>query len=237
MKNIALLLETIFFVSLIGCTFLSPALSLAAPDKPAITHTVEGSPEQDKQILPETVTIDSQEYIVPDSWQGHRIDAPSLSSPPLVLVPSEFVHNNGQIFLLQQARDAFQKMAESAREDGIALVIDSGYRSAWDHKKIYKRLMAKGKSFAEVARYVAPPGYSEHMLGLAVDFVPSNWRFADAPAYLWLKEHGNRFGFSESYPEISSDNRPWEPSHWRYHPTIRPQQSAIKFKQAEVIQP
>ena len=145
-------------------------------------------------------------------------------------MPPEFVKNNGQIFLLPQARDAFQEMAESARDEGIALVIDSGYRSAWYQKKIYKRLMAKGKSFVEVARYVAPPGYSEHMLGLAVDFVPSNWRFVDVPAYQWLKEHGNEFGFNESYPEISSGNRPWEPSHWRYHPTISPQKSAVKIK-------
>ena len=211
-------------------TFFCPTLSSADTDETAVSNALETDSEQGQQTLPETVTIDSQEYIVPDSWQGHRIDAPSLSRPPLVPVPPKFVKNNGQIFLLPQARDAFQEMAESARDEGIALVIDSGYRSAWYQKKIYKRLMAKGKSFVEIARYVAPPGYSEHMLGLAVDFVPSNWRFADAPAYQWLKEHGNTFGFSESYPEISSDNRPWEPSHWRYHPTISPQQSARKFK-------
>ena len=237
MKNSALLLDTIFFVSLLSFTCFDPTLSLADQDKAAVSHTLETGPELDELIPQETVTIDSQEYIVPDSWQGHRIDSPSLNRPPLVPVPPEFVKDNGQIFLLPQARDAFQKMAESAKKDGIALVIDSGYRSAWYQKKIYKRLMEKGKSFAEVARYVAPPGYSEHMLGLAVDFVPSNWRFVDAPAYQWLKEHGNTFGFSESYPEISSDNRPWEPSHWRYHPTISPQQSARKFKQTDAIQP
>jgi LAS superfamily LD-carboxypeptidase LdcB len=222
--------RAISIVSLICFIFLCPDISFAGLDKAALPVTEENNQGQEEQVLTETVTIDSQEHTVPDSWQGYKIAAPPLSSPPLVQVPPEFVKDNGQIFLLPEARDAFQEMAESAKEDGIAMVIDSGYRSAWYQKKIYKRLMAKGKSFAEVARYVAPPGYSEHMLGLAVDFVPSNWRFADDPAYQWLKEHGNTFGFNESYPEISSDKRPWEPSHWRYHTTISPQRSARKFK-------
>jgi LAS superfamily LD-carboxypeptidase LdcB len=222
--------RTISIISFICIIFFCLDISYAELEETETDFTEDNNQGQEEIILPETVTIDSQEYIVPDSWHGHKLDAPPLTRPPLVMVPPDFVYNNGQIFMLPQARNAFQEMAEMAKEEGIAMIIDSGYRSAWYQKKIYKRLMDKGKTFDEVARYVAPPGYSEHMLGLAVDFVPSNWQFVDSPVYQWLKEHGGEFGFSESYPEISSDNRPWEPSHWRYHPTISPQQSARKFK-------
>jgi D-alanyl-D-alanine carboxypeptidase len=132
------------------------------------------------------------------------------------MVPRELVENRGEIYLLPEAKDALRTMAAEAARDGIQLRIDSGYRSASYQRKVYQRMMAKGKTFLEAARYVAPPGYSEHMLGLAVDFVPSDWRFVKTAAYGWLKQHAAEFGFRETYPEFRPNHQPWEPSHWRY---------------------
>ncbi|MEN8199585.1 MAG: M15 family metallopeptidase [Thermodesulfobacteriota bacterium] len=184
----------------------------------------------EKVPLQETVSIDSQLYSVPESWLGYRLEAPPQTNLSLVMVPPEFAKDNGRIFLLTEACNAFQQMAEAAKEDGVTMLIDSGYRSLSYQKQVYKRLMAEDRSFTDIARYVAPPGYSEHMLGLAVDFVPSNWRFADSPVYQWLLTNGQRFGFSESYPRISSDKRPWEPSHWRYCPHIQARQKIRKIQ-------
>ena len=165
----------------------------------------------------ETVTIDGVSYPVPEPWQGHKMEGPSwLPVPPLVPVPKNLVANNGELYLLPAAEQAFVAMAAKAEQDGIHLVIDSAYRSVHYQRKIYQRQIKAGKTFAEVARYVAPPGYSEHMLGLAVDFSPSDWRFARTPAYNWLKKHASQFGFRETYPESRPDHQPWEPSHWRY---------------------
>ncbi len=171
----------------------------------------------------ETVTIGGVTYPVPPPWAGHRFDAPSwLSVPPLVMVPRDLVANRGEIYLLPEARDALVAMAARAVRDGVELRIDSGYRSASYQRKVYIRLMEeKKKSFAEAARYVAPPGYSEHMLGLAVDFAPSDWRFAKTPAYGWLQQHAAAFGFRETYPESRPDHQPWEPSHWRFIGTVQ----------------
>lgn len=165
----------------------------------------------------ETVTIDGIKYPVPEPWQGHKMEGPSwLSVPPLVPVPRNLVENSGEVYLLPKAKNSFVAMAEQAELDGIHLVIDSAYRSAHYQRKVYQRQIKAGKTFAQVARYVAPPGYSEHMLGLAVDFSPSDWRFAKTPAYAWLKQHAAQFGFRETYPESRPDHNPWEPSHWRY---------------------
>ena len=213
---------------LLSFLFFHPDSSLG-DIKAIVFFDIDNVPHDDIVLPPETVIIDSEEYTVPNSWRGQRIDSPPLTAPPLVQVPPEFVLNGGKIYLLPQARDAFKEMAEAAQEDSVEMVIDSGFRSVRYQKRIYKRLMDKGKSFEEIARFVAPPGYSVHMLGLAVDFVPSNWRFADTPAYQWLKEHGNSYGFYESYPKVSSGNRPWEPSHWQYHPIIYQTKRARKF--------
>ena len=165
----------------------------------------------------ETVTIDGIKYPVPEPWQGHKMEGPSwLSVPPLVRVPENLVKNSGEVYLLPAAEHAFVAMAAKAEQDDIHLVIDSAYRSAHYQRKVYQRQIKAGKTFAQVARYVAPPGYSEHMLGLAMDFSPSDWRFAKTPAYAWLKQHAAQFGFRETYPESRPDHQPWEPSHWRY---------------------
>ncbi len=165
----------------------------------------------------ETVTIDGIKYPVPEPWQGHKMEGPSrLSVPPLVRVPKNLVENNGEVYLLPAAEHALVAMAAKAEQDGIHLVTDSAYRSVSYQRKVYHRQMEEGKTFAQVARYVAPPGYSEHMLGLAMDFSPSDWRFAKTPAYAWLKQHAAQFGFRETYPESRPDHQPWEPSHWRY---------------------
>ncbi len=165
----------------------------------------------------EKVTIDGVSYPVPEPWQGHKMEGPSwLPVPPLVPVPKNLVANNGELYLLPAAEHAFVAMAAKAEQDGIHLVIDSAYRSVHYQRKIYQRHIKAGKTFAQVALYVAPPGYSEHMLGLAVDFSPSDWRFAKTPAYHWLKKHAAQFGFRETYPESRPSHQPWEPSHWRY---------------------
>jgi D-alanyl-D-alanine carboxypeptidase len=77
-------------------------------------------------------------------------------------------------------------------------------------------MLSEGREFDDIVRYVAPPGYSEHMLGTAVDFSPSNWRFADTDQHRWLLENAHRFGFENTYPEISETNMPWEAWHWNH---------------------
>ncbi|MEN8190630.1 MAG: M15 family metallopeptidase [Thermodesulfobacteriota bacterium] len=216
----------VFVGFLLFCSTLSFGAAIDLAESPGVNPGMN----LEKAPIQETVIIDSRVYPVPESWLGHRIEVPPLSSPPLLMVPSKFAKDSGRIFLLPGARDAFQQMAEAAKDDGVTMIIDSGYRSLRYQKQIYRKLMTEGRSFADIARSVAPPGYSEHMLGLAVDFVPSNWRFADSPVYQWLLENGERYGFSESYPEVSSDKRPWEPSHWRYHSNIQARQKIRKFQ-------
>ena len=54
------------------------------------------------------------------------------------------------------------------------------------------------------------------MLGTALDFFPSNWKFADTEQYLWLQENAKEFGFEETYSKNNRFLMPWEAWHWNY---------------------
>ena len=164
----------------------------------------------------EFVEIESIRYPVPEPWAGYRVEAKPLRPPALVKIPVQYTENGSSLYLLEEACSALVAMASDAEQEGVALRADSSYRSAWYQKKIFVRLMKEGRSFEDVARYVAPPGYSEHALGTVVDFSPSNWRFAKTPAYAWLKKHASRYGFYETLPQSPKRKTPWEAWHWRY---------------------
>ncbi len=191
------------------------AFSEASTDNSAISVN-EMSIQQNHQEPKETVIINDTEYAVPLSWRGHKITMPDLTFPAVELLPTELTKNGSKIYLLKKAHDALVAMTNKAKQDNIILFVKSGYRSARYQNVIFQRLMKKGRAFEDIARFIAPPGYSEHMLGTAVDFCPSDWRFANSSEYLWLKQHAGEFGFTETFPEQRYNNKPWEPWHWRY---------------------
>ena len=173
------------------------------------------APLKEKRVF-EFVYIDGERYGVPRPWRGQKITQKSTDPSTLKQIPLEFAYNESKLFLTEEARDAFVVMAEAAREDGIELIAHSGYRSAWYQQKIFIKLMAEGRTWDDLVRYVAPPGYSDHMLGESVDLYPSNWRFASTEAYQWLRENAYLYNFHETYPEASSRGFPWEAWHWKY---------------------
>lgn len=77
---------------------------------------------------------------------------------------------------------------------------------------------------ADRAISVAPPGYSEHASGYALDFAvrPANGCpdaeacMAATPAARWLRANAPRFGFEQSFPGANKQNVKWEPWHWRW---------------------
>ena len=107
-------------------------------------------------------------------------------------------------------------MIKQAEKDSVFFQVKSGFRSYPYQAQIFARRMNEGESFERVARDVAPPGYSEHMLGTALDLVTDTTPFAFSKAYKWLKANAEKYGFIESYPKDSESGFSWEPWHWRY---------------------
>lgn len=164
----------------------------------------------------ETVIIDDIPYEVPEPWAGNRLFPTKRNLDELTQIPPEFALNSSEIYILAGAYESFIEMLAKAHEDGIELLAESAYRSINYQNRIFVRRMKQGHTFEETCRYVAPPGYSQHMLGTAIDFSPSDWSFAESPQYQWLQENGADFGFEETYSRNNRYHISWESWHWNY---------------------
>ena len=174
---------------------------------------------------PETIVIDGETHEIPPPWAGNKVTDPKLTYEDFKQIPVKYTLNNSKLYIVEEAHAYLVKMLKSAEEDGIILRVESGYRSAGYQRRIYKRMISEGRTFDDIVRYVAPPGYSNHMLGTAVDFYPSNWRFADTEEYTWLKTNGSNYFFEEVYSENNPKRLPWEAWHWQY---IAPNHAKVK---------
>jgi len=124
-------------------------------------------------------------------------------------------------------RDSLLKMREEAKKDGIYLVFLSGYRSVNLQNDIFYSLKSiRNQEASERARVSAPPGYSEHSTGFAIDIGDATQRetdfeteFENTDAFRWLIKHAAKFHFKLSF---SKNNKyiDYEPWHWRYEGSI-----------------
>ncbi len=165
----------------------------------------------------ETVTINGILYKIPPQWKGKKINGPTLIFDDFAPIPKDATWQGSALYVLKETAGVLAGMIEDAKKDGVYLVAHSAYRSRGYQTRIFVKLMEAGRSFDDLIRYVAPPGYSEHMLGTVVDFYPSNWKFASTSAYAWLKKNASGYDFFETYPETGSA-APWEPWHWNHIP-------------------
>ncbi len=165
----------------------------------------------------ETVRIDTTHYSVGPRWCGKKIDTALIANESkLVRIPTEYCAENFRIYVTKRTRNAFVEMAKAAKKDGVTLIAESGYRSSRYQRAIIRRRLAAGDSFEKIMKSVAPPGYSEHETGRALDLSTSDAGFVRTDAYKWLKQHASSFGFSESFPKLKSGAMPYEPWHWCY---------------------
>ena len=164
------------------------------------------------------IVIDSVEYILPERWCGKKLDSLAIADPKkLTRLPDSLTYESYRIYILPKVKDALLVMSSQARKDSVFLTVDSGFRSVGFQKQIIKIRLNAGEEYQKVINFVAPPGYSQHHSGLAVDFVPSEALFAKTKEYLWLKNNAANFGFYETYPEDSTGYIPWESWHWIFN--------------------
>lgn len=164
----------------------------------------------------ETIQIGETTYSIPEPWIGNRIPVPDIAPESFSQIPTAHTKNGSRLYIVEEAHTALVQLLEAAKADGIMLRVESGYRSPAYQKTIFARMLNAGRDFKDIIRYVAPPGYSQHALGTAVDFYPSNWRFASLPEHEWLHQHGAEFGFTETYSQYNALRYPWEAWHWNY---------------------
>ncbi len=131
---------------------------------------------------------------------------------------------DGKIKLKKEAAQKYLQMRAAARADGIVLVPISGFRSIQQQKYLFFKIKEKRAELAtKRAKVSAPPGYSEHHTGYAIDIgdakVPATHlspNFEKTPAFIWLEKNAARYSFELSFPKNNPQGISYEPWHWRY---------------------
>ena len=131
--------------------------------------------------------------------------------------------------LQQDAAKALLAMQRGARDEGIDLVVLSAFRSQAVQNRLFFEIKSERNQTArERARVSAPPGYSEHGTGYAVDLgdgaAPASnlsTSFEQTAAFAWLQANAARYQFVLSFPRGNSQGVNYEPWHWRYEGTAQ----------------
>jgi D-alanyl-D-alanine carboxypeptidase len=121
--------------------------------------------------------------------------------------------------LTPAAAAAWRAMSAAALADGVTLKIVSAFRSIERQAEIVRAKLEAGISLDAILEVSAPPGYSEHHTGRAIDVttdgVPAlEDEFEETEAFRWLSANAARFGFSLSYPSGNPQGYAYEPWHW-----------------------
>ena len=189
-----------------------------------------------KSIFQETKysndSINSSETIQNQSLLGH-LPYPEASKDELVLFsPGIYVHKD--------IYENFKEMQFKAAQKGISLQLLSGYRSIDLQRDIfYENKSIRNQTAIERSRDSAPPGYSEHSTGYAIDVGDGNYpnthfevEFEQTPAFKWMKKFSSKYHFVLSFPPNNKQGVNYEPWHWRFEGTVN---ALRKFEAANKI--
>jgi zinc D-Ala-D-Ala carboxypeptidase len=170
----------------------------------------------------------------PDKLLGHL---PYQEAPVSDLVA---ITGDGGIKLRKGAAAKYQEMANVAANQGIYFAPISGFRSLEDQQHVFFDVKAERKqNVSKRAEVSAPPGYSEHHTGYAIDLgdgaVPEahlSTSFENTPAFKWLETNASSFSFEMSFPKNNRQKVSYEPWHWRF---VGDKQSLETFYKAHSI--
>ena len=169
------------------------------------------------QACDETIIIDSVTYQIDSIWCGKKIDTSLIAKfEDLSRIPDSLCYKESKIYIRTDARDAFVKMALEAQKDSVFFTAKSGFRSPSYQKQMIRRRLKENKKFADIIRFAAPPGYSTHSIGNALDIATNTHPFEKSKAYAWLIKHAYKYGFIETYPKGNLTLKTWEPWHWEF---------------------
>lgn len=132
---------------------------------------------------------------------------------------AEIAPDGREHLLAPMAATSWREMKAAARRGGVELFVVSAFRTVSRQAEIIRRKLASDQPIEEIISVSAPPGYSEHHTGLAVDIgTPASTvlevEFEATLAFGWLCANAGNFGFRLSYPRGNPYGYQYEPWHW-----------------------
>ncbi len=142
-------------------------------------------------------------------------------------------------FLRKEAFEAFKKMADAAKKEGVKFFIISPTRNFEDQKKIWLdkwtgKIKVEGKDLTTISDlkerarlillYSSMPGSSRHHWGTDMDL--NSWdnsyfeKGEGLKIYQWLSTHASDYGFCQPYTSKANGRTGYEEEkwHWSYLP-------------------
>ncbi len=131
-------------------------------------------------------------------------------------ISSEFAKTGMQ--LVNYAREAFEELAQAAKNEGYTIRAMSTYRSYEYQQQLYNRYVASdGQEAADT--YSARAGYSEHQTGLAADVDNGKVAYTDfenTEEFTWMQNNAYKYGFILRYPADKVAITGYMPEAWHY---------------------
>ena len=158
-----------------------------------------------------------QELGIPDDYGRDPLKPIFEEATELVEVGPNLVGRTQS--LEPQTAERWAAMVRAAANDGVQLLIVSGYRSIDYQARLLRKKINAGQELSDILTVSAAPGYSEHHTGRAVDIAtpgsrPLTEEFEATDAFRWLESRAIEFGFSMTYPRENPWGIMYEPWHW-----------------------
>lgn len=191
-----------------------------------VEYSRETGEDEETTVLFVNLGMDKEPYVEPNVIDDFSTDMlvnkynkvlEDFEPENLVVIDSKYCNDEVQMGA-EVAVLAFKEMYRAAAQDGLGLVINSGYRSYETQEELcdtYRNLY--GNNY--VNKYVSSPGFSEHHTGLAFDIgsVSSNV-FADSNEFQWMLKNAHKYGFILRFTKRGENITGFrsEPWHYRY---------------------
>ena len=158
-----------------------------------------------------------QKLCIPLSAFAHR-ELP-LFPEATVLVTAETGPDGKEHRVTPATAEAWGRLSVAARADGIDMHIVSAFRDLERQADIIRRKQRLNVPLERILVASAPPGYSEHHTGRAIDINTPGCRateeeFEETEAFRWLCRYAASFGFTLSFPRQNKYGYIFEPWHW-----------------------
>lgn len=220
---------------------LAKADSLKAPKEPLVEPTVENSAslaaQQNQKLAASTLAKVPNSLLSTSTKLGHFPYAEANQNQLMTI--SSYAQHEYQRYekLHSEAALALMKLIYAARDEGVWIIPVSGFRTITDQEKLFQAQVRKTGSDAAAAKISAPPGYSEHHTGYAIDLADGHYpnqditsAFQQTGAFRWLTQHASEFGFEMSFPPNNFQGVSYEPWHWRF---VGSSQASMIFAKAK----
>jgi zinc D-Ala-D-Ala carboxypeptidase len=201
----------------------SPSRIISNQQKSNSSITVESKASADSKQEKENFNSSQPTSVDSPNYYGHFTYAQANTNE--VITVASYATGEFQRFesVSPEAGKALMKMIYAAREEKVWIIIVSGFRTIEQQQKLFQEQIQRLGSAKKAAKISAPPKYSEHHTGYAVDLADGNsykqditLKFENTDAFRWLTRHAQEFGFELSFYKNNPQGVSYEPWHWRY---------------------